>query len=214
METGAVEKSENSRSAGGVDAVEATLIDRLKAGDDRAFETLVRRESGRMLAAARRLVRDEAAAHDCVQEAFISALKAIGDFEPRVPIGAWLNRITVNAALMRLRKARRLAESPIDDLLPAFDADGWREDRPEASDTDPFTDLERQRVRAFVRTKIDLLPDAYRAALVLLDLEGWSTREAAEALGIAEGAMKVRLHRARSALKRLIEPFWTGDYSA
>ncbi len=209
-----MEQSEDSGRAYRIDAVEAVLIDRLKAGDDRAFETLVRRESGRMLAAARRLVRDEAAAHDCVQEAFLSALKAIDGFEPRVPIGAWLNRITVNAALMRLRKARRLAETPIDDLLPAFNADGWREDRPEAPDADPFTDLERQRVSAFVRTKIDLLPDAYRTALVLRDLEGWSTREAADALGIAEGTMKVRLHRARSALKRLIEPFWTGAYSA
>ena len=65
-----------------------------------------------------------------------------------------------------------------------------------------------------MRGKIDMLPDGYRTALVLRDLEGWSTKEAADALGIAEGAMKVRLHRARSTLKRLIEPLWTGDISA
>lgn len=192
---------------------EATLVARLKAGDERAFETLVRRESGRLLAAARRLVRDEAAAHDCVQEAFLSAFRAIGSFEPRSSVGAWLHRITINAALMRLRKGRRLAETPIDDLLPSFDADGFRRDLVEVPD-DPESELERRRIREFVRAKVDMLPDGYRTALVLRDLEGWSTKEAAEALGIAEGAMKVRLHRARAALKRLIEPLWTGEISA
>lgn len=193
---------------------EAVLVERLKAGDERAFEALVRRESGRLLAAARRLVRDEAAAHDCVQEAFLSAYRAIDSFEPRSSVGAWLHRITVNAALMRLRKERRLAETPIDDLLPSFDADGWRRDMVDVPKGDPESELERRRIREFVRARIDMLPDGYRTALVLRDLEGWSTREAAEALGIAEGAMKVRLHRARAALKRLIEPLWTGDVSA
>lgn len=193
---------------------ETALVERLKAGDERAFEILVRRETGRLLAAARRLVRDEAAAYDCVQEAFLSAFRAIDGFEPRSSVGAWLHRITINAALMRLRKERRLAETPIDDLLPAFDADGWRRDLIDVPDDDPESELERRRIREFVRAKIDMLPEGYRTALVLRDLEGWSTKEAAEALGIAEGAMKVRLHRARAALKRLIEPVWTGDVSA
>jgi RNA polymerase sigma-70 factor (ECF subfamily) len=193
---------------------EAALVERLKAGDERAYELVVRRETGRLLAAARRLVRDEATAHDCVQEAFLSAFRAIDSFEPRSSVGAWLNRITINAALMRLRKERRLAETPIDDLLPVFDADGWRRDLVEVPDDDPESALERRRIREFVRAKIDMLPDGYRTALILRDLEGWSTREAAEALGIAEGAMKVRLHRARAALKSLIEPIWTGEVSA
>lgn len=208
MQTAAI-----SGSPQALDHDEAALVAGLKAGDERAFEMLVRRESGRLLAAARRLVRDEAAAQDCVQEAFLSAFRAIDSFEPRSSVGAWLHRITVNAALMRLRKERRLAETPIDDLLPVFDADGWRRDMVEVPDDDPESELERRQMREFVRGKIDMLPDGYRTALVLRDLEGWSTREAAEALGIAEGAMKVRLHRARAALKRLIEPLWTGDYS-
>lgn len=121
------------------------LVARLKAGDERAFEVLVRRESGRLLAAVRRLVRDEAAAHDCVQEAFLSAFRAIDSFEPRSSIGAWLHRIAINAALMRLRKQRRLAETPIDDLLPSFDADGWRRDTVDVPDGDPESELERRR---------------------------------------------------------------------
>lgn len=205
---------ERSQADGRTDGEEVELVARLKAGDERAFELLVRCESGRLLAAARRLVRDEAAAYDCVQEAFLSAYRAIDKFEPRSSVGAWLHRITINAALMRLRKERRLAETSIDDLLPPFDADGWRHDLVDVPDTDPESELERRRIREFVRSKIDMLPEGYRTALVLRDLEGWSTREAAEALGIAEGAMKVRLHRARAALKRLIEPLWTGDVSA
>ncbi|HEY9567164.1 MAG TPA: sigma-70 family RNA polymerase sigma factor, partial [Thalassobaculum sp.] len=187
------------------------LVARLKAGDERAFELLVRRESGRLLATARRLVRDEAAAHDCLQDAFISAFRHMDAFEPRASLGAWLHRIVVNCALMRLRKERRLAETPIDDLLPAFDAGGWRRDLVEVPDDDPESVLLRRRTAEFVRARIDLLPDAYRTALLLRDLEGWSTREAAAAVGIAEGAMKVRLHRARAALKRLIEPLWTEE---
>ncbi|MEQ8818422.1 MAG: sigma-70 family RNA polymerase sigma factor [Thalassobaculum sp.] len=205
---------DRSQAEGQAELDETELVARLKAGDERAFEMLVRRETGRLLAAARRLVRDEAAAYDCVQEAFLSAYKAIDGFEPRSSVGAWLHRITINAALMRLRKERRLAETSIDDLLPSFDSDGWRRDLVEVPAGDPESELERRRIREFVRSKIDVLPEGYRTALVLRDLEGWSTREAAEALGIAEGAMKVRLHRARAALKRLIEPLWTGDVSA
>lgn len=190
---------------------EAILVARLKAGDERAFEFLVRRESGRMLAAARRLLGDDAAAADSVQEAFLSAFRAIDGFEPRTSIGAWLRRIAINAALMRLRKQRRLAEIQIDELLPEFDSEGWRRDHDDAPDDDPESRLDRKRVQEFVRERVGMLPDAYRTALVLRDLEGWSTREAAEALGIAEGALKVRLHRARAALKRLIDPLWMGE---
>lgn len=209
-----MEPTATANPSDSVDAAEAELVARLKAGDARAFEELVRRESGRLLAAARRLVRDEAAAQDCVQEALLSAFRAIDGFEPRSSIGAWLHRITINAALMRLRKQRRLAETPIDDLLPSFDADGWRVDTVETAERDPESALESRRVQEFVRGKIEMLPDGYRTALVLRDLEGWSTKEAADAMGIAEGAMKVRLHRARAALKTLIEPLWTGDFSA
>lgn len=189
-------------------ADDADLVAALKAGDARAFEQLVRDYGAKLLAVARRMMRDDAAAQDCVQEAFLSAHRAIARFEPHGSLGGWLHRITVNACLMRLRSARRLAETPIDDLLPSFSAQGLRLDEPRTEVRDPETELEVRRVRQFVRAKIDELPDGYRIVLLLRDIEGYSTREAAEIMGIAEGAVKVRLHRARAALKTLVEPLW------
>lgn len=184
------------------------LLDRLRAGDDRAYEILVRRETPAMLAAARRLLRDDAAAQDCVQEAFVSAFRGLDGFELRASIGAWLRRITVNAALMRLRKGRRLAEAPIDDLLPSFNAAGFRPEPLWRVEELPDEEIERKRIRARVREKIDELPDGYRIVLMLRDIEEMSTQETAQAMGIQEGAVKVRLHRARGALKKLLEPMW------
>lgn len=189
-------------------ADEIDLVAALQAGDERAFERLVRDHGPRLFAVARRMTRDEAAAQDCLQEAFLSAHKAIGRFEPHGSLGGWLHRITVNACLMRLRAAKRLAETPIDDLLPSFSAEGLRVGEPRAEVRDPETELEATRLKSMVREKIDALPDAYRIVLLLRDIEGYSTREAAEAIGIAEGALKVRLHRARAALKTLVEPLW------
>src|SRR3546814_19225233 len=98
-------------------------------------------------------------------------------FEPRASLGAWLHRIVANCALMRLRKERRPAETPIDDLLPAFDAGGWRRDLAEVPDDDPGSVLLPRRTAEFVRARIDLLRDAYRTALLLRYLEEWSPRE-------------------------------------
>ena len=192
----------------GTDSDETALLARLKAGDGRAFEVLVRSEGGPMLAVARRILRDDAAAHDCVQEAFLSAYRNLEGFEPRASLGAWLHRITVNACLMRMRKHKRLSETSIDELLPSFNDYGVRVGEPNVEIRDPESELEIKRVRDFVRDRIDELPDGYRIVLLLRDIEGYSTREAAEAIGVAEGALKVRLHRARAALKKLIEPIW------
>ncbi|MDF1790384.1 MAG: sigma-70 family RNA polymerase sigma factor [Thalassobaculaceae bacterium] len=189
-------------------ADDAAFIAALKAGDERAFERLVRDQGIRLLALARRMMRDEATAQDCLQDAFLSVHRSIAGFEPHGSLGGWLHRITVNACLMRLRTAKRLAETPIDDLLPDFNGNGLRLGEPRTEIRDPETELEVNRVRRFVREKIDELPDGYRIVLLLRDIEGYSTREAAEMMGIAEGALKVRLHRARAALKTLVEPLW------
>ncbi|NQW10144.1 MAG: sigma-70 family RNA polymerase sigma factor [Alphaproteobacteria bacterium] len=193
---------------GGTGLDETALLARLKAGDGRAFEILVRSEGGSMLAVARRILRDDAAAQDCVQEAFLSAHRNLETFEPRASLGAWLHRITVNACLMRMRKHKRLAETSIDELLPNFNVYGTRVGEPQAEIRDPEDELGSKQIRHFVRDRINELPDGYRIALQLRDIDGYSTREAAEAMGIAEGALKVRLHRARAALKKLIEPLW------
>src|SRR5215217_2188035 len=88
---------------GGPAPVHDPLVARLKAGDADAYEELVRLHGGRMLAVARRFLRDDEAARDAVQDAFLSAFRGIGRFDGHAQVSTWLHRIVVNAALMRLR---------------------------------------------------------------------------------------------------------------
>ncbi len=107
---------------------DTTIVARLKAGDLQAFETIVRRSSGPLLATARRLLGNDHDAQDAVQETFISAFNSIATFRGDARLSTWLHRIVVNAALMQLRHRRRWPEVPIHDLLPRFEADGcWAE---------------------------------------------------------------------------------------
>src|SRR5438132_11627990 len=97
---------------------EAALVAELRAGDEPAFERMVRLYSPRMLAAARRILGNEEDARDAVQDAFISAFKAMTSFEGESRLATWLHRIGINAALMRLRSRQRKNERPISELLP------------------------------------------------------------------------------------------------
>ena len=182
---------------------EGDLIARLRAGEPRSYEELVRTHGGRMLAVARRIARDEQDAEDCVQEAFLRTFRGIERFEARAALGTWLHRIVVNVALGRVRAANRHNECAIEDLAPEFDADGCRlEGRHEIS---PDEVLESAEIRARVRGCIARLPEPFRNVLLLRDVEGLNTAEAATVLRISAGAVKVRLHRARAALKVLLE---------
>ncbi|HYS56296.1 MAG TPA: sigma-70 family RNA polymerase sigma factor [Thermoanaerobaculia bacterium] len=184
---------------------EPQLIARLRAGEESAFEQLVRSTSGRLLAAARRLLRNEEDARDAVQNAFIRAFQSLSKFREESRISTWLHRILVNEALMKLRSRPRAEDESIDHLLPTFVADGhqtrdtvdWSETAEEA--------LEREETAALIRRKIDELPDDYRTVIVMRDLEEMSNPEIADALGISTNLVKVRLHRARQALRTLLE---------
>jgi len=185
------------------EAVDA-LLGRLRAGDPLAFEQLVRGESPRLLATLRRILRSEEDARDALQETFLAAFRKLGSFEGNAKLSTWLYRIAVNTALMKLRSRRRHPEQPIDDLLPGFDETGHRiaDAAPTASDAEAALDAEAR--RAAVRRCIDRLPDAQRSVIVLRDIEGLGTEEAARALGLTPEAAKMRLHRARQALRTLL----------
>jgi RNA polymerase sigma-70 factor (ECF subfamily) len=182
---------------------EPVIVERLRQGDEAAFELLVRRYAGRMLAVAKRLVRDEEEARDAVQDALLSAFRSVHRFEGGSQLGTWLHRIVVNSALMRLRSRRRRPECSIEDLLPVFGPDGHRALRPdEAEGAD--VQLERDQVRAVLRECVDCLPEGYRQVYLLRDVEELSTEEAAAALNTTPNAVKIRLHRARQALMTLV----------
>jgi len=185
---------------------EALLIERLRTRCNRAAERLVRDHAGWMLSVARRYVKEDALAEDCVQEAFLSAFSNIDEFEGRSSLKTWLHRITVNAALMKLRSLRRHDSQSIDELLPEFDANDCRIEAPWHHMATPAELLERKDTRALIAAMIGELPDGYRIILLLRDIEERSTTEVAELLGLSESNVKVRLHRARAALKKLLEP--------
>jgi RNA polymerase sigma-70 factor, ECF subfamily len=188
---------------------EATLVARLRAGDDRAFEDLVRTYGSRLLAVARRFVRNDEDAQDVVQSAYLSAFRALEHFEGNCQLSTWLHRIVVNTALMRLRSRKRKPEESIEDLLPTFQEDGHHVEQ--FSDWSAPADvlLERRQTRVTVRACIERLPDNYRAVLLLRDIEERSTQEVAEALSMTPTAVKVRLHRARQALSTLLREQFT-----
>jgi RNA polymerase sigma-70 factor, ECF subfamily len=191
-------------------ADEKPLLDGLRAHDPAIVEAVVRANSGRLLAVARRMLGNEADAQDAVQDAFLNAFRGIDSFQGGAQIGTWLHRILVRAALMKLRRRRRKPETSIDDLLPRFHDDGHAVDPVAPGDGSPTAALERQEVRDQVQAAIDRLPENYRNVLVLRDIEGLGTDEAADLLGESTAAVKTRLHRARMALRGLLDPIVRG----
>lgn len=187
-----------------VDAEEQALLAGLRAGSDSAFETLVRTTSPRLLAVARRIVGSDEDARDVLQEAYASAFKSIGRFEGNAKLSTWLHRIVVNMALMRLRTRKRKPEESIEPLLPAFKDDGHMMQAAGQWDDGADVALERAEVQSYVRAQIDKLPDTYRTVLLLRDIEEMSTNDVATLLDTTENAVKIRLHRARQALRGLL----------
>jgi RNA polymerase sigma-70 factor (ECF subfamily) len=185
---------------------ERALVERLRAGDESAFEALVRRHAGRMLAVARRFLRSEEDSADAVQDAFLSAFRALGSFAGQSNLGTWLHRIVVNACLMKLRAGRGRRSVPLDDLLPTFDETGRHARTHRAWAEHPPGVALREEVRAQVRACIDRLPEPHRTVLLLRDVEELDTDQAARHLGVSPGTVKTRLHRARQALRALLAP--------
>ena len=189
---------------------ESELIVRLRAGEDAAFETLVRTQGGRMLAVARRYLSEDDA-QDAVQDAFVSVTRAIEKFEGNSRLSTWLHRIAINACLMKLRTRRRKPEEKIDDLLPGFLENGNLAEMPPPWRDSADKLLERDENRRLVRAAIDRLPEKYRTVLILRDIEDLDTEQTARALELSVPAVKTRLHRARLALKGLLDHSFATD---
>jgi RNA polymerase sigma-70 factor, ECF subfamily len=188
-------------------STDATLLAGLRSGDQYAFEEMVRRFGGRLLATARRYLRSETDACDVLQDAFLCALKSMDTFKGDSQLSTWLHRIVVNSAMMHLRAKRRCVEADggeIDALLPRFNTAGnWIDERIHSAPAHLV--FEASETRALVRRCIDLLPENYRIVLILRDIEELDTEEVASLLNVTPSNVKVRLHRARQALKALLE---------
>lgn len=188
---------------------EESLVAALRDGNERAFSQVVRTHGPRMYAMAMRLLADEEAARDALQEAFLSVHRSVAAFQGKSALATWLHRIVVNASLQQLRKKARRPEVSLEEEIPKFDELGFLVGPTKENPASVEELLQRSDIRELVRRSIDGLPDACRVVLVLRDLEGYDTAATAELLGVSISATKVRLHRARTALRKKLEPVLT-----
>jgi len=194
-----------TRSASMDASSETVLVERLRDGDGAALETLMERYTSRVYRVARGITRTDADAEEVVQDVFLTLARKIDSFEGRAALGTWIYRVTTNAALLKRRGKRAQLEVSLEEHLPTFKDDGHREgDRSyllaDWSQT-PEAELLDGEARVVLARAIDQLPDAYRAVLILRDVEELTSEEAAQILGESVASVKSRLHRARMALR-------------
>jgi RNA polymerase sigma-70 factor (ECF subfamily) len=178
------------------------LAARAAAGDDSAFEVIVRRYQARVFRLACRLTSDTDAP-DVLQDTFLHVYRHLPSFRGESKFGTWLYRVATNAALMHRRAGARRPAQSLDAFLPRFDAQGKHAATPPelqmASRADEL--LDRQLLADKARDVLAQLPDLYRDAFVLRDLEDMSTADVAQALGVAPATVRQRVHRARLMLR-------------
>jgi RNA polymerase sigma-70 factor (ECF subfamily) len=184
---------------------EHELIRRARDGDQGAFESLVVMHGDRVYGALRRFGLDAAEADEVAQEVFVRAWRGLGGFEERAQLSTWLYRIAFNEA-RRYMSRRRAAPAEAN-----ADVDGDGDDPvlslPESSRLEPIAQTLDHEFERALDEALAQLPDEWRVAVVLHDLEGLSTREAAGIVGVRQAAFKSRLHRGRMQLRALLEPY-------
>src|SRR5262245_31262918 len=189
---------------------EAALLAQLHRGEPDAFARFVRQHGPHVLAVTRRILGNEDDAREATQDAFLNAFRGLAGFDANSRLSTWLHRIAVNAALMKLRTRQRKQSRLIDDLLPRFLEDGHLAEPAEEWRDGADVALQREETQRLVRETIEQLPEQYRTVLFLRDIEELDTEETARLLGVTEGVVKTRLHRARMALRTLLDPLFRG----
>jgi RNA polymerase sigma-70 factor (ECF subfamily) len=187
----------------GAEADDEALAKRAAAGDTAAFETIVARYESRVYRLAFRLTGNEADAMDALQDTFLQVYRHLRSFRRESRFGTWLYRIATNAALMHNRvRARQPAES-LEAFLPRFDAAGVHLGTPKELHSAATVEelVDRRLLAEKARTAIERLPETYRVAFTLRDLEEIPTADVAEILGIEPAAVRQRVHRARLMLR-------------
>ena len=180
---------------------DAELVSRVAAQDHEAFRVLMKRHNQMLYRAARSILKNEPEAEDAVQEAYLQAYRAMGDFRGDAKLSTWLVRITVNEAITRLHKHARRAEVirlEGDDLQDQHSAEESMNDSPPEV---PERATLRAEMRKLLEARIDMLPEAFRSVFVLRGIEEMSVEETASALGLNEATVRSRFFRARALLR-------------
>lgn len=165
------------------------------------FEILMRRHNQRIYRVARAVVKDEAEVEDIMQQAYVNAFSHLHQFEERSQFSTWLTRITLNEAFARRRKMRPASLAEECDL---DDDHGELMETLTSPQADPERQAYAQELTRMLEAAVDALPEAYRTVFVLRDIEGLSTSETGEGLGLGEEAVKTRLHRARLIVRKIV----------
>ena len=172
------------------------IVTLVMEGQTSLFEILMRRHNERLYRAARAILRDDREAEDVMQQAYVNAYTHLRQFDGRAAFATWLTRIAVNEALARARRRGRY-ESLDDDAAVEPEAAMGAQRVP-----DPEQQAIGRELAGFVEEAIDRLPDGSREVFVLREVQGLNTAETADSLGISEDAVKTRLSRAKSTLRR------------
>jgi len=178
---------------------DAEVVRRIVAGERALFELLMRRYNARVYWSVRAIMRSEAEIEDVMQTAYLSAFAHLAQFRGKAAFSSWLTRIALNEAFGRSR--RRLVEADLPDVPEELADDmPFMSQRP----PDPERSVGAHELTALIERALDRLPQNYRTIFTLRQVKGLSTAETAEFLGVSEEAVKVRLHRARAALRNEI----------
>jgi RNA polymerase sigma-70 factor (ECF subfamily) len=170
------------------------VVGRVLAGDLSLFEILMRRYNQRLFRVARGILADDGEAEDVVQEAYVRAFRELASFRGEALFSTWLTRIACHEALARARKRRRLVSI----------TGGEPPDRPSAA-SGPERELENRELQAVLQEAVEILPDPLRSVFCLREVEGLSTEETGDALGLTVENVRVRLHRAKRTLRQTLD---------
>jgi RNA polymerase sigma-70 factor (ECF subfamily) len=167
------------------------VVQRVKNGESDLYEILMRRYNQRLFRVIRSILKDEGETEEVIQDAYVRAYEHLDQFEGRSKFSTWLTRIAIYEAYARVKSRKRT--SGFDDYMEQLMA---------TSDRSPEERTFDSEMRSLLELAVDSLPDEYRSVLVMRDIEGMSTSETAECLDITEENVKVRLFRARAAIRR------------
>lgn len=187
----------------GPEPTDEALAARAAAGDEPAFEDLVKRYQGRVFRLAWRLTGNEGDAADVLQDTFLQVYRKLGSFRGDSRFGTWLYRVATNAALMHRRARSRRPSESLEGFLPCFDGSGVHAATPAELGAAAHVEerLDRRRLAEKALAALDRLPDLYREAFVLRDLEELTTAQVADVLGLEPATVRQRVHRARMMLR-------------
>ena len=178
------------------------LAARISAGDERAFEALMRRCNARLFRVARSILKDDAGAEDALQEAYLQAHRRMQDFRGEAQLTTWLTRIVINQALMQARRMKR--ESVVVPFSTSQASSSQGVDMPDLrTEPAPLTVL-RAELRRLLERQIDELPTAFRTLFVMREVEQLTVDETAECLSIPAATVRTRLFRARALLREAL----------